>query len=210
MPVIGVIKDFNFESFRLKVKPLVIQFRNQENNLLVKYDPKSFDDTNELIAKIQSHWKRYAPDQPFEYSFLDQRFSSLLKEDARLSKFFSIASSISIPIACLGVLGVAAYTAEQRKKEVGHQKNIWRVNHVNYLLLGREFLILVALSFSIATTLSTYAMNEWLSGFEYRITLSPVIFTVVGLLSALVVWLVISFHFAKAARSNPIEAIKHD
>lgn len=210
IPVIGVIKDFNFESFKYKVKPLVIRLRKNSAYLLIRYNPDSFTSAEELVIKVEDRWKQLATDEPFEYSFLDQNYDRLYREDQRLSQFFTIMSGIAIFVACLGLLGLAAFTAEQRTKEIGIRKVMGAsVGSINSLL-SKDFMKLVTLSFVIACTLAWYAMREWLSTYAYRIELGPIVFLLAGFLAVTIAWLTVSYYFIKAARSNPVDALKYE
>ncbi len=207
MTVIGIVKDFNFESFKSKIKPLVIlPLRTNSTNMLIRYNGNS----KEVIASIKKIWKQFAPNEPYDYAFLDQNFDELFREEQRLGQLFTVMSSIAIFIACLGLLSLASFTAEQRTKEIGIRKVMGAsVASVN-LMLSKEFMLLVGISFVIASALAWYAMKEWLSTFAYRIELSPVVFLFGGIVAAGIAWLTVSFHFIKAARSNPVEALRCD
>ncbi|HPH47157.1 MAG TPA: FtsX-like permease family protein, partial [Chryseolinea sp.] len=206
MHVIGVVKDFNFESFKAKVKPLVIlpSLKKKAVIMLIRYsgNPK------EVVASVQTMWKQYAPQEPFEFAFLDQNFDELFREEQRLGQLFTAMSVIAVFVACLGLLGLASFTAEQRTKEIGIRKVMGAsVTSVN-TLLSKEFMVLVGISFMIASALAWYAMKEWLSTFAYRIELGPLVFLLGGVVAAGIAWLTVSYHFIKAAQSNPVEALR--
>ena len=205
MHIIGVIKDFNFESFKLKVKPLVIlPLKVRSFNMLIRYS----GNPREVVASIEKIWKQYAPSEPYEYTFLDERFDEFFRQEQRLGQLFTVMSSIAVLIACLGLLGLASFTAEQRTREIGIRKVMGAsVASVN-MLLSKEFMILVGISFVIASALAWYAMKEWLSTFAYRIELSPLVFLLGGVVAAGIAWLTVSYHFIRAARSNPVEALR--
>ncbi len=116
--VIGVVKDYNFESAKSKIKPLVIALGKRANNMVVRYSGNPKD----AVAAMEKIWKQTAPDDPYEYSFLDESFDKLFREEQRLSQLFTVMSSIAIFVACLGLLGLASFTAEQRTKEIGIRK----------------------------------------------------------------------------------------
>ncbi len=206
MNVVGVVKDFNFESFKSKVRPLVIQLTPKSNNMLIRYEGSAKD----AVEKVEALWKKNAVNEPFEYNFLDENFDELFREEQRLGQVFSAMTGIAIFIACLGLLGLASFTAEQRTKEIGIRKVMGASVSSVSAMLSKEFMILVGVSFVIACALTWYFMNSWLSTFAYRIELSVWVFALGGLLAAVIAWLTVSFHFIKAARSNPAVSIRNE
>jgi putative ABC transport system permease protein len=206
LKVIGVVKDFNFESFKEHVRPMVIVLNARSNNLLIRYEGNAQD----AVASVETLWKKYASHEPFEYTFLDENFDGLFREEQRLGKVFSVMTGIAIFVACLGLMGLASFTAEQRTKEIGIRKVMGAtVSSVN-TLLSKEFMILVAIAFVAASGLAWYAMDSWLGTFAYRINLGPELFVLSGLIAAIIAWLTVSFHFIKAARSNPSDALRYE
>jgi putative ABC transport system permease protein len=206
--VIGVVKDFNFESFKSKVKPLVIQLKERSDYMLIRYTPDR--GAKETVASIEAIWKKYASNEPYEYTFLDQDFDKLFREEQRLGHVFTVMSGIAIFVACLGLLGLAAFTAEQRTKEIGIRKVMGAtVTSIN-TLLSKEFMLLVVIAFVIASAGAWYAMDQWLSTFAYRITLGPIVFLLGGGMAAGVALLTVSYHFIKAAQSNPTQALRSE
>ncbi|MEO7988917.1 MAG: ABC transporter permease [Chryseolinea sp.] len=205
MNIIGVVKDFNFESLKTKVRPLVIVLRKDKSVcMLIRYSGNA----KEAVGSVERTWKKFASNEPFEYSFLDENYDELFRGEQRLGQLFTTMSSIAIFVACLGLLGLASFTAEQRTKEIGIRKVMGAsVASVN-TMLSKEFMMLVGISFVIASALAWYAMKEWLSTFAYRIELGPIVFLLGGILAAGVAWLTVSYHFIKAARSNPVEALR--
>lgn len=206
MTVVGVVKDFNFESFKTKVRPLVIRLNQHSNNILIRYEGNSKD----AVATVETLWKRNAPNEPFEYVFLDENFDRLFREEQRLSQVFSVMTGIAIFIACLGLMGLASFTAEQRTKEIGIRKVMGASVLSVSTLLSKEFMILVTIAFVVASGLAWYAMHNWLDTFAYRIDLDPLVFILGGLMAAAVALLTVSFHFIKAARSNPSDSLRYE
>lgn len=206
MQVVGVMKDFNFQSFKSSVRPLVIRLTDEANNMLIRYDGSASD----AVSKVEEIWKKRAVNQPFEYTFLDENFDQLFREEQRLGKVFSVMTGIAIFVACLGLLGLASFTAEQRTKEIGIRKVLGAsVSSVN-TLLSREFMLLVGISFVLASGIAWYAMNTWLSTFAYRIDMGITVFILSGSIALAIALATVSFHFIKAARSNPTEALKYE
>lgn len=206
MQVVGVIKDFNFESFKANVRPLVIRLTNTANNMLVRYDNKP----NDAVATLERVWKQNASNEPFEYTFLDQNFDTLFKEEQRLGQLFTVLTSVAIFVACLGLMGLASFTAEQRTKEIGIRKVMGASVSSVSALLSKEFMWLVAIAFVLASALAWYLMDQWLASFAYRIELSAGLFVLGGALAAGVAALTVSFHFIKAARSNPVNSLRYE
>jgi putative ABC transport system permease protein len=206
MLVVGVMKDFNFESFKTDVRPLVLQLRAQSNNMLIRYEGPA----NATVEGVGTVWKELSANEPFEYAFLDQNFDELFREEQRLGQVFTVMTGIAIFVACLGLLGLASFTAEQRTKEIGIRKVMGASVSSVSALLSREFMILVGVSFVIAVGLSWYAMDNWLSTFAYRIELGVVVFLVAGAAAAAIAWVTVSYHFIKAARSNPADSLRYE
>lgn len=206
MTIVGVVKDFNFESFKTKVRPMVIRLTDKANNLLVRYDGKA----SETVATVEDLWKKNAPNDPFEYTFLDQNFENLFKEEQKLGQLFTVLTSIAIFVACLGLMGLASFTAEQRTKEIGIRKVMGASVSSVSAMLSKEFMVLVGLSFIIASLVAWYLMDQWLATFAYRIDLNPALFALAGLLAATIAGLTVSFHFIRAARSNPSQALRYE
>jgi putative ABC transport system permease protein len=206
MEVIGVVKDFNFETLKVKVRPLIIQFSELNNNLAIRYEGSA----TEAIEKVRAEWKKIAPNDPFEYSFLDERFDELFREEQRLGQVFTVLTGIAIFVACLGLLGLASFTAEQRTKEIGIRKVMGATVSSVSSLLSREFMILVGIAFVAASAIAWYVMDNWLSSFAYRIPMDAWAFIIGGLLAGAIAWLTVSYHFIKAARSNPADSLRYE
>ena len=206
IPVIGVIRDFNFESFKTKVRPLIVMLRLHADVMHVRYTGSA----SEVVSSVEKIWSRLAPDFPFEFTFLDQNFDQLFREEQRLGKLFTVMSAIAIFVACLGLFGLASFTAEQRTREIGIRKVMGASVTSITSLLSKEFMALVGLAFILACLFGWYIMDQWLSTFAYRIQLNPVIFLTSGCIAAVIAWATVSYHFIKAARCNPCDAIKND
>lgn len=206
LKVVGVVKDFNFESFKSKIRPMVIRLAPAANNLLIRYQGNA----KETVASVEVLWRKHAANEPFEYTFLDENFDKLFREEQRLGQVFSVMTGIAIFVACLGLMGLASFTAEQRTKEIGIRKVMGASVTSVSALLSKEFMLLVGLAFIAACGLAWYAMNSWLNTFAYRIDLGPGVFILSGLVAAIVAWFTVSFHFIKAARSNPSDSLRYE
>jgi putative ABC transport system permease protein len=204
--VIGVYKDFNFESLKTKVRPLAIMLTGTSNTLLIRYSGNS----KEAMATTEKLWKQYASGEPFEFEFMDESFDKLFRAEQRLSNLFSVFSGLAIFIACLGLFALAAFTAEQRTKEIGVRKALGASLPSLTMLLSKEFTRLVLISFVPAFTAAWFMASSWLSGFANRIEISPWIFLWSGVLAIAIAWLTVSYQSIKAATANPVESLRYE
>ena len=204
--VIGVIKNFNFESFKEQVRPLSILLTQNANNLLVRYE----GDPAAVIQNVEKLWKQHAASEPFEYSFLDESFDRLFRAEQRMGKLFSVFSSLAIFIACLGLFALAAFTTEQRTKEIGVRKSMGASVFSLSILLSKEFTKLVVIAFVPAAILAWYISDTWLNSFAYRIDINPLVFVLSGVAAILIAWLTVSYQSIKAATSNPVNSLRYE
>ena len=204
--VIGVVKDFNFESLKSSIRPLAIVLGGG-NLISARLAPGNLQESIDLI---ESKWKQYAPDVPFEYSFLDENLESLYRGEQRLSKIFALFTGLAIVIACLGLLGLATFTAEQRSKEIGIRKTLGATAGHVVVLMSKEFTKLVVVSFVLAIPLSYLFLSKWLEGFAYKVDIGVASFLVGGLISLLIAWLTVSYQSFKAAVANPVNSLRSE
>ena len=207
LKVIGVLKDFNFESLRQEVRPLMINLRKEESMMAIRYRAEN---PKEAIRIVENVWKKFLPGQPFDYSFLDQNFDNMYRSEQRLGKLFTIFTFFAIFIACMGLFGLAAFTAEQRTKEIGIRKAMGATGASIVGLLSKEFTRFVIISFFIAIIPAWYVMHKWLQGFAYRIDISYAVFIISGLLAFVISILTISYQSIKAARINPANTLRYE
>ena len=208
LKVIGVMKDFNFKGLRDNVAPMGIFLGGEPNfEMAVRLAPGN---TQEQIATLESIYKKYAPGAPFEYSFLDQNFDLQFRAEQRMSTIILIFTVLAIGIACLGLFGLAAYVAEQRAKEMSIRKVMGASVSQVLLLLSKDFMILVIGAFVLATPLGLYLINSWLENFPYRISVDVSAIVISGLAALLVAMFTISFQSIKAARENPVRAMRNE
>jgi len=206
--VIGVVKDFNFTSLHRTIEPLTLPFEPYASRYLsVKIKSENIEQT---IANIEQVWKLAAPHRPFLYSFLDEDFNRQYKSDFIFRRLFTTFACLAIFIACLGLLGLATYTAQQRTKEIGIRKVLGADVRNIVGLLSRDFIKLVLISVLIATPVSWYAMNKWLEGFAYHTEIQPWIFAVAGCIALAIAVFTISFQSIKAALTNPVSSLKSE
>jgi putative ABC transport system permease protein len=206
--IIGVVKNFNYESLREQVGPLC--FMLSDNPGLISFRINTAN-IKGLIGQIESRWKELAPGMPFSYRFLDQSFDDMYRVEQRVGKIAMIFSVLAILIACLGLFGLATFIAEQRTKEIGIRKVLGASVQGLVGLLSKDFMKLVGIAFIIAAPLAWWAMNRWLSDFAYRIPhISWWIFALAGLLALFIALITISFQAVRAALSNPVKSLRTD
>jgi putative ABC transport system permease protein len=204
--VVGVVEDFNFESLKTKVRPMLIRLTEESQNLLIRYSGSP----QQLITSVEEVWKQYAPGDPYQYSFLDADFDTLFHAEKRLRDIFTVFSCLAIFIACLGLFALAAFTTEQRTKEIGIRKSMGASVVSLSLLLSKEFIVLVGIAILPAVALGWYLARVWLADFPYRIELSPIIFVLSALLSMLIAWITVSYQSIKAATSKPVDSLRYE
>jgi len=206
LKVIGVMKDFNFESFKTNVRPLSLMLTRSSGKLMVRYQGNPIT----AIASIEKLWKQHAGSEPIDYSFLDDDFDELFRAEQRMGKIFSIFSGLAIFIACLGLFALATFTAEQRTKEIGIRKTMGASTVGLTLLLSKEFIRLVFIAFVPAAALGWYVSNNWLNGFAFRIHVSPWVIILSGVTAMLIAWITVSFQSVKTAQSNPVKSLRYE
>ncbi len=204
--VVGVFKDFNYESLKTQVRPLAIRLIQTSWNLMIRYQ----DDPQEVVATLEKLWKEYAADVPFEYVFLDDNFDELFRAEQRMGQLFSVFSGLAIFIACLGLFALAAFTAEQRTKEIGIRKAMGASTVGVAVLLSKEFTRLVIIAFVPAALVGWFVVDNWLDGFAYRVALDPLIIIGSGVLAIIIAWLTVSFQSIKAAAANPVDSLRYE
>ena len=205
--VIGIMKDFNFDSYHNKVRPLAVFLeRGTSPILMVRYQGNA----KTLIENTSKLWKQYAGSEPFAYSFMDENFDKVYRSEERIGQVLSVFSGLAIFIACLGLFALALFTAEQRTKEIGIRKVLGASVSSISMLLTEEFVVLVFIAFIPAATIGWWASSQWLSGFAYRIDISQLIFVGAGLSAVAIAWLTVGFQSFKAARANPVDSLRHE
>jgi putative ABC transport system permease protein len=206
--IVGVVKDFNYKSLYDKIEPAVIQiYPLAAFKVAVKVKTDHLAST---IAQIRGVWDRFTPDYPLEYKFLDQNFDLMYWSEEKLQTLVWIFTGIAIFVGCLGLFGLAAYTAEARRKEVGIRKILGASAQSVVLLLSKGFAGPVVLSLLIASPISWYCMQQWLQGFAYRTTMTWWIFAAAGLGAILIALLTVSYQAIRAALANPVRSLKSE
>ncbi|KAA5542854.1 ABC transporter permease [Adhaeribacter rhizoryzae] len=205
--LVGVLQDFHFESMHEKIKPIIfiIPDGRQYSDISVKLQGNNIA---EGLAHLEKTWKKFLPENPYDYNFLDESFGRLYEAEQKQGLLFTIFAGIAILIACLGLFGLASFATEQRTKEIGIRKVLGASVSGIVAMLSKDFLKLVLLANIIAWPLSWYGMHRWLQDFAYRTNISWWIFGVATVLALVVALLTVSFHAAKAAVANPVKALK--
>jgi len=204
----GVFHDFHFESMHQQIAPMVLFLpRNARNygKISIKVSGANLP---AVLSHIENTWKKFLPETPFEYTFLDENFDRLYKTEERQKTLFTTFACIAIFIACLGLFGLSAFAISQRIKEIGIRKVLGADVSTIVTLLSKDFMILVAVAFVIAGPIAYYFMNKWLQDFAYRIGMPWWIFFAAGIVAALIALITISFQAIKAAVANPVKSLR--
>jgi len=206
--IMGVMKDFNYNSLHTDIHPFMLVYDNNPgrfNDMVVAVNSKNY---KSLLGQIGAIWQKDMPSTPFEYMFLDQEVQKQYEAEITMSQIINSFTLMAILISCLGLFGLAAFSAEQRHKEIGIRKVLGASVTGIVGLLSKDFLQLVVLSFLIATPIAWYAMHKWLQAFVYRIPLSWWMFALSGLIAVFIALFTVSFQAIKAALANPVKSLK--
>ncbi len=207
LEVIGVVKDFNQRSLYNRITPLILFYAANNNVLQVKLSSANIPGT---IAALEKVWQTQFPTLPFEYTFLDQDFNSQYAADQKRGKIFTAFAMLTILVTCLGLLGLIAFTTEQRQKEIGIRKVLGAGMKQIVPLLTTNFIVLVGLSCFIAFPIAWYFMNKWLEVFPYNTGLNIMPFVSAAVIVLVITILTVSFHAIKAALINPVKSLKSE
>ncbi|HEY1054697.1 MAG TPA: ABC transporter permease, partial [Emticicia sp.] len=207
--VIGVVKDFHFSSLHQKITPLFIVnnrfFAKTSNLMAVRINTPDFQS---VINQLQQTWKKFLPEQPFNYAFLDADLAELYRNEKVSQQVFWIFSFLGILIACMGLLGLVSYIVQQRTKEIGIRKVLGATVPSIILLLSKDLLKLVLIALLVASPIAYYLMHSWLQDFAYRTEISWWIFILAGITAVVIAFATISFQSIKAALMNPVKSLK--
>lgn len=207
--IVGVVKDFHFSSLHQKITPLFIvnnRFFGKTSNLMgVRVNTGNF---KEVIGKLEQSWKKFLPEQPFNYAFLDANLAELYRNERVSQQVFWIFSCLGILIACMGLLGLVSYIVQQRTKEIGIRKVLGASVPGIIVLLSKDLLKLVLIALVVASPLAYYLMIVWLQDFAYRTNIAWWIFALAGVTAVLIAFVTISLQSIKAALMNPVKSLK--
>ena len=205
MQVIGVVKDFHFESLHEAVKPSYILLQPHGGKIVARIGATG---QRKIIAAVQHLYEKYNPGFPFIFNFLNEAYQKQYDAETRVAVLSRYFAGLAIIISCLGLFGLAAFTAQKRRKEIGIRKVIGASVGNITTMLSKDFLKLILLSLLISFPVSWWLMNDWLRGFAYRISITPQVFVVAGLSVMLITILTISYQSVKAAMTNPAKSLK--
>ncbi len=202
----GVVKDFHFASMRQKIEPAVFYYAPQTSDRI--YVKTTGKDASKAIAAAAHEWKQYNASFPFSYAFLDETFSSLYRSEEQTGELFNVFAAVAILISCLGLFGLAAYTAQVRTREIGVRKVLGASVPGIISLLARDFIKLVVLAIVVAIPMAWYIMNKWLQDFAYKTPVGWTIFAIAGFTAIGIALFTICFHSVKAALANPVKSLR--
>jgi len=207
MLVVGVVKDYHHASLYDIIEP--IMFLPRENNRVVhiKIDGKNVPNT---LEKVESVWSTIQADEPFEYTLLDEEFQEQYQNDERRGQIFTLFAGLTMAIACLGLLGLASYTAEQRTKEISIRKVVGANVQTLVYLVSKEFIVLVFISIIIGLPVAYYFMQQWLQNFAFAMDINWFSFVIVSAIALLITFSTVSYHTVRAALANPVDALKEE
>ncbi|GAB3990891.1 ABC transporter permease [Spirosoma daeguense] len=207
--IVGLLDDYHFNSLHVAVRPLVIRLAENWNydHILIRTQPGQ---TKEALASVETLYRKFNPKYPFTYSFLDTDYQAIYRSESIVGTLTNAFAGLAIFIACLGLFGLAAFTAEQRTKEIGIRKVLGASVSSIVTLLSKDFLKLVAIAIVLATPVAWYTTSRWLQGFAYKIELDWWMFGLSGLLAVGIALLTVSFQSIKAALMNPVKSLRSE
>ncbi len=206
--IIGVVKDFHYASMKQKIAPAVFWYAPQYLNRM--YIKTTHGDAPKAIAAVQKQFKQYNGEYPFGYAFLDDIFNNIYQNEQREGTLFTYFAGIAIFISCLGLLGLAAYTAQVRTREIGVRKVLGASVSGLVGLLAKDFVKLVFIAILIATPIAWLAVYKWLQGYAYRVNIDWGVFALAGIMAILIAFITISFQSVKAALMNPVKSLRSE
>lgn len=210
MNVVGVLKDFNFQSLHQKIAPIIIGYRNNPIISIDYFTLKVSHVSQALIAEVTKVHEKFDTQTPIEYHFLSEQLNRFYESEQKAGKIFQMAGILSIIVACLGLLGLATYHVERKTKELGIRKVLGASAFNLFFMVSFSFTKNVFIAFLLACPLAWYIMKEWLSAFEYRIQLSATAFILTGVFVLVLVLLTVSFQSLKAVLYNPVDSLKQE
>jgi putative ABC transport system permease protein len=206
--IIGIVKDFHYASMKKKIEPAIFWYAPKYLNKI--YIKTTVRDAPKAIAAAEQQFKKYNGQYPFGYAFLDDIFDGIYHTEQQGGTLFTYFSGIAIFISCLGLLGLAAYTAQVRTREIGVRKVLGASVSGIVQLLAKDFIKLVFISIVIAVPVSWYFMHKWLQDFAYKINISWTVFLLAGTMAIIIAFITISFQAIKAAVANPVKSLRSE
>eukprot|EP00903_Cladosiphon_okamuranus_P000206 g206.t1 len=203
--IIGVVEDFNYESLRQTIEPLALFLGEAPGYVTMRIKT---DNLPAFINRLETNWNEMAPGQPFSYTFMDDSFDQMYDAEQRIGSIIGTFAFLAIFIACIGLIGLSTFIAQQRTKEIGIRKVLGASTIGLVQLLSRDFVRLVIVALIIAVPLAWWAMNTWLQSFAYRIELGPGVFALAAVVAVLIALATVSIQSIRAALANPVESLK--
>ncbi len=208
LTIIGVVRDFHFKSVHTKIEPLIMFMDPRNYNIFyLRLDPGNVQDATESVQKT---FKAFDPDAPFSFNFLDKDYENLYRTEIRMGKIFNAFSILAILISCLGLLGLSSFMAERKTREIGVRKANGAKSRNVFLMMSKEFILWVCISFLIAAPLAWVTMHRWLLNFAYRTGIDLWIFGAAGIAGLLIALLTVSWHTWRTARRNPVLSLRYE
>jgi len=204
--VIGVVKDFHMRSLYQPIEPVIIRLTPEATWMM--FVRIAAGETAEALASLERVYQKFNPDYPFTYRFMDEEFEETYRSEIVIGTLANYFALLAVLIACLGLFGLASFTAEQRTKEIGIRKVLGASVPGVVLLLSRDFIILVIWAFVVAAPIAYFLMNDWLNEFTFHTNLSPGLLAAAGLASVLIAWLTVSYQSIRAATANPVVSLR--
>ncbi len=205
-PVVGVVKDFNFNSLREPIGPMVLLLgRDFSRTFMARING---NDIQATLGRLEMMWKQRLPERPFTYHFLDEDYNKLYAGEQRSSALFTVAATLAILLACLGLFGLAAFTTVQRTKEIGIRRVLGANVTSITMLIARNFLLMIGIAILIAIPLAWYAGNKWLQDFAFRIPVQGWVFIAAALATILIALATVGFHSVRSALANPVKSLR--
>jgi putative ABC transport system permease protein len=204
--VIGVVENFHFESMRESITPVGLFLGRSNDFVSFRYTAE----TQHVLNTIGSIWKKQVPDQPFDYSFLDEDFGKMYRAEQRLGTIFAIFAALAIMIACLGLFALTSFTANQRTKEIGIRKTLGASVESIVLLLSKTYGVLVLIAFALSTPIAWFAINWWLEDYSYKVDIGITVYILAGALAFLISMFTIAYQSIRAARANPATSLRSE
>ncbi|MBU8922558.1 MAG: ABC transporter permease, partial [Bacteroidales bacterium] len=210
--VIGIVEDYHYESLHQEIRPMALFFSGgyyvrTEGYISVRFET---GDVAGTVGRVEKAWNDFAPGMPFSYSFLDERFDGLYRNEAQISQLFTIFSYLAIIIGCLGLFGLSAFVVDRKMKEIGIRKVLGASVAGIVRQLNKDFLKVVLVANIFAWPVAWFVMNRWLQNFAYRIDLGIWVFLISGSLVLLIALITVSFQAVKGAVADPVESLKYE
>jgi putative ABC transport system permease protein len=209
--IVGVMNDFHTKSLHKKIEPLVFKYDSRYAYCIaLKFPGQKISDVSSVMKKAEAAWKKVYPDENFNYKFLDESIEKFYENEKRTATLARTAMIIAILISCLGLFGLSSFTVIQRTKEIGIRKVLGASVNSILVLLSKDFLVLVVVSFVISAPLAWYGINQWLDSFAYRMELGAWIFALSGVFSVITAFVTISLRTVKAAKADPVQSLRYE